>query len=225
MNMNKFSPFPNCAAAAAVVFDRSGYFLHRFSAVCAIVFLASIGKVLAEPPGEKDHEELRAMLVTVSDAINSGDFDSLEPLLAENFVFTTSDQVSLTSLDEIRGHFAKIFESADSPVTGLNIAPTATIETQFVDDNNGFCYGTASETYTLKGGKDMEFTSSWTGTVTRVDGKWKMVAAHVGIHFFENPIVDVLQGTAKWSLIGGSLGGLLIGFLLGKMGGGKKAAA
>ena len=44
--------------------------------------------------------------------------------------------------------------------------------------------------------------STWTGTVTKVDGKWKLATAHVGIHFMENAIIDALGASLKWTLIG-----------------------
>lgn len=170
--------------------------------------------VSAAPPGEADHDELRVMLVTVTKAINEGNFESLEPLLADKFIFTTSDQVTFDSLEGIKAHYETVFQSGEYPVTALVVQPEATILTEFIDDNNGYCYGTAVETYTLKTGKPLVMNSTWTGTVTKVDGKWKLATAHVGIHFMDNPIIDALGASIKWTLVGGLVGGCLIGLLL-----------
>lgn len=192
--------------------------------LAVLLVTAAVPPVFGDPPGEADHDELRAMLVTVTKAINEGDFDSLEPILAEKFIFTTADQVTLTSLAAIREHYENVFQSGDYPVTALQVAPEATIKTEFVDDNNGYCYGTAVETYTLKTGKPLVMHSTWTGTVTKTDGKWKLSTAHVGIHFMENAIIDTLNATLKWAMVGGLGAGCLVGLLLAKLSGRRRRA-
>ena len=189
----------------------------------ALFALAALLPARADPPGEADHEELRAMLVTVTKAINEENFDLLEPILAEPFCFTTSDQVTATSLAGIKEHYDQVFKSGDYPVTGLSVQPEAAILTQFTTDTTGYCYGTAAETYTLKAGDPIKLASTWTATVVKVDGGWKLSTAHVGVHFMENPIIDKLGATVKWALIGGLIAGVAGGFLLARLIGGRRA--
>ena len=178
------------------------------------LFTAFAFPAFGAPPGEADHHALRSMLTTVTKAVNEDQLDLLEPLVSDQFCLTTSDQVTVTSIEAFKEHFHKVFKSGEYPVTGVTIQPEATIETIFVDDNNGYCYGTAKETYALKVGGTMDFTSHWTATVTKVEGKWKLSTVHAGIYFMENPIVDALTASFKWALIGGVVGGFFVGVIL-----------
>ena len=190
--------------------------------ISALVITTFAAPVSAEPPGEADHIELRKMLATVTQAINERDFELLKPILAEPFALTMSDQVTVTNLAGLKEHYAQVFDSGNYPVTGLTVEPTATIPTQFLGDDIGYCFGEAVETYALKVGSPVILTSKWTATMTKADGGWKLAAAHVGVHFMENPIVDALSASVQKMLYGGILAGAIGGFLLARFLGRRK---
>lgn len=191
--------------------------------ISALVITTFASPLFAEPPGEADHLELRKMLATVTQAINERDFELLKPILAEPFALTMSDQVTVTNLAGLNEHYAQVFDSGKYPVTGLTVEPTATIPTRFLGDDIGYCFGEAVETYALKVGGSVILTSKWTATMIKVDGSWKLAAAHIGVHFMENPIVDALSASVQKMLYGGLLAGAIAGFLLARFLGRRKS--
>ena len=52
----------------------------------------------------------------------------------------------------------------------------------------------------------------WTATVIKEpDGKWRILALHIGANFYSNPIFDAVKESTKYY----AAGGLAIGLFLG----------
>jgi hypothetical protein len=178
--------------------------------------VAALAAVLAGWPGpvraqhERDHEELRRMARTITDAVNGGRFDELTPLLAKDFSLTMVDQTVVTEPGQIKEYFRRYFQAPDAILKSVRIQPEADILTHFLDDVTGVNRGGSTDTYTLKDGRQVVFHTRWTGTFRKYDDQWKVVTLHVGVNFLDNPILTATR-VERW-VWGGA--GLVTGLLV-----------
>jgi uncharacterized protein (TIGR02246 family) len=180
----------------------------------------------AESNREADHAALRQLRDKAAAAINNLDGKALAPCFAKEFAFTTVNQTVITNQTQFQEFFDRMFHAPDALVTGMKTEATADILTRFLDENTGVCYGFTKDTYTLKSGGSVTMSNRWSATVVKEDGEWKVALAHVGTDFMNNPVLDRAAAAAKKLALGVGLGGLVVGFVFGRLtGGGKKAAA
>lgn len=166
----------------------------------------------ADPSHEKDLEELRAVLKTVRDAVNSDNLDALIPVLHKEFSITMVDQALLTNMTELKDYFHKRFKAEGAFLTSVKIDPVTDGPTRFIDGKTGINRGASTDTYTLRNGKEVALKPRWTSTALRdEDGKWKIVSLHVGVNMLDNPILTTAEYLQYWW--GG--GGLILGFVIG----------
>ena len=92
----------------------------------------------------------------------------------------------------------------------------ASVLTRFIDEKSGYVYGTGLDTFTLANGTSISADDAWTALVVKEDGQWKIAAAHVGINFYDNPVVKKVAGYSTKLAFGSGIAGLIMGFLLGR---------
>lgn len=167
---------------------------------------------------EADHVQLRDMLRTVETAVNENKLETLLPLLDDDFALTMLDQTLITSPAELKAYFQRHFEAPGAVLKSVRIQPEADVLTRFLDENTGVNRGTSTDTYTLKSGTQVVLHTRWSGTFRKVDGRWRIVALHVGANVLDNPLLGFAQrGRQLWGA-GGVVVGALLGFLLGRRG-------
>ena len=167
---------------------------------------------------EQDHQALRSLKTEALAAITAKDIDKLASLFTEDFAFTGSDQTTVTGKDEIIAYYNRLLIDEGAPLKDIKATAEASILTRFIDENSGYVYGTGEDTYTLANGTSISANTAWTALVVKEDGQWKIAAAHVGINFYDNPVVKQLAGYTTKLAVGTGIVGLIIGFLLGRRG-------
>ncbi len=60
-------------------------------------------------------------------------------------------------------------------------------------------------------------SSRWTSTSAKFDGEWKVVALHLSSNVFTNSLIEEAKDAALYAGIGGALGGIVVGWLLGRI--------
>lgn len=178
--------------------------------VCFITLLIA-GSAFAEDR-EQDHEQLRAMLKTATEAMNSKNPDALAPLFHSKFSITTVDQNLFTSLSEFKAYYDGLYNGEQAPVKSIIFKPEADALTEFIGDNVGISHGFSKDTYIFSDGETREMTSRWTATVFKENGKWKIINLHIGTNLFDNPVVSSLKSYLYKAGIGAGIGGLIVGF-------------
>jgi hypothetical protein len=163
---------------------------------------------------KKDHDELRALLKTFTDAFNTRNLDPLLPYLHKDFTVTMVNQDLVTNPKELKGYLDKQFNAPGSLIKDVRIEPEPDIETVLLDGRIGINRGKSTDTYTLKDGRVFVINTRWTGTAIRENGRWKVLNAHIGLNFLDNPVMDYAE--MKQKIYGAA--GLVIGILLGVIG-------
>ncbi len=144
----------------------------------------------AEGDRQADHEALRALRARVETAINEADLDQLRTCVTDDFTLIMPDQKALTNWTGVVAYWNDMFGSKDSPVTAMHSAFNASILTEFIDTDAGYCNGTNHDVYTLRNKRKIALESTWSAILVKTKGEWKIRAAHVGINFLDNPILD-----------------------------------
>lgn len=177
------------------------------------IFLLIIGSAVfaAEEPDHAIHQELRELLHGIENAINSEKYAELAPYFHEKLRVTTINQEVITSRPEISAYFNKWFgPSGYLKKLHLSLNPDALTEL-YGDKAFGIVRGSGVEKYILADGRHFDMQTRWTATVIKdVDGKWRILALHIGTNFLDNPILT----KAEASLIYFAGGGLAAGALL-----------
>lgn len=182
----------------------------------ATVHASNAGSAESEQD-KKDHDELRALLATFTQAFNSRNLDPLLPHLHKNFSVTMINQDVVTNPGELKGYLDKQFSGPNALLTDVKIKPEPDILTVFVEGKIGINRGGSVDTYTLKDGRVITLNTRWTGTAIKEADTWKVLNAHIGLNILDNPILDAME-KMKWMwAAGGLVLGLLGGFLLSRV--------
>jgi len=160
---------------------------------------------------EADHQMLRALREKATAAINARDVKALAACFTKPFALTTIDQTTITTEEQLRDYFVRMFDSPSALISEMNAVPEADVLTQFLDDHTGYCYGSSVDTYKLKRGIVSVIHSRWTATLVKQNGEWRIAAAHAGVNLLDNPVLSRSLSASR--TFGGV--GLGVGLLLG----------
>src|SRR6201999_1975825 len=147
----------------------------RFKLLLLVLFTLTITPFAQAQDREADHNELRALLRTATDAMNAGNVEALRPLFYEKFSITTVDQKLFTSIDDFKNYYDGMLKGPNAKVKSIVFKPEADALTDFVGDNVGLSHGTSTDTFTFSDGDVRTMTSRWTATVYKDNGKWKIL--------------------------------------------------
>jgi ketosteroid isomerase-like protein len=181
-----------------------------------VFLLLALPAMAAQEADHEIHQELRGILMTVQNAVNSGNFDAMLPVLSKDIEATTITQEVMHGHPEVSAYFRKWF-GPGGYLAKLQMQFTADALTELSPDRTwGVVRGSAIESYTLADGRKYDMKSRWTATVLKEgDGKWRLRTIHFGTNFLDNPILDAAkQAVVKYAVVCGGIG-LLAGALLG----------
>ena len=194
-----------------------------FKVLLIAALLLPLPLAASEEPDHAIHQELRGILATVENAINSGNYDAMLPVLSENVRATTITQEVISSRAEASAYFKKWFGPGGF-LKKLDMHFTADALTELSADKTwGLVRGSGIENYTLSDGRKYAMKTRWTAVVVKEgDGKWRLRAIHIGTNFLDNPILTEATRTAKHYTAAGTAAGLLVGLFLGFLFGRRK---
>lgn len=162
---------------------------------------------------KRDHEELRALLKTFTEAFNSRQIEPLVPYLHKDFTVTMVTQDLITTPQEMRTYLDNKFAGPAALLKDVRIQPEPDIPTVFIQGRIGINRGGSTDTYTLRDGRVFVLKTRWTGTALKEGGKWKVLNAHIGVNFVDNPVLDAVEKLKwAWAAVAGVIG-LAVGVL------------
>jgi ketosteroid isomerase-like protein len=186
-----------------------------------VLLLLALPAMAAEEADHEIHQELRGILMTVQNSVNSANFDAMLPVLSKDIEATTITQEVMRGHQEVSAYFKKWFGPGGF-LKKLDMHFTADALTELsADRTSGVVLGSAIESYTLADGRKYDMKSRWTATVVKeADGKWRLRTIHFGTNFLDNPILDAAkQAVVRYAALAGGIGllaGALLGFLLAR---------
>lgn len=168
----------------------------------------------ADAPDQAIHDELRAVMAGLTQAVNTKHFEQLAPYFHEKMRVTTITQEFIDSRAGIEPYFKRWFDQGGF-LKNLDMRLEADAETELYDDKRfGIVRGKGIERYELADGRKFDMQTRWTATVIKdVDGKWRILALHLGTNFMDNPVVGAIERSVIWAGAGGLIVGLLTSLL------------
>jgi uncharacterized protein (TIGR02246 family) len=171
----------------------------------------------AQTASDATHDELRALNVAITKAMNENDVDGILAFAHSNVVFTTMNGDVARGHQALRDYYAKMMTGPDKVVEKVTVnflADDLTILYQ--SDTMGVCYGKTQDNYVLTDGTKLDLSARWTATFVKENGKWLVAAFHYSANIFNNPVLDRLKKLFPALAIGGLVVGLVLGVLLGR---------
>lgn len=185
--------------------------------VAACLLASSNVFAATEEPNHAIHEELRGLLQGIETAINTEKYGDLKQYFDEKLKVTTINQNVITTPDGIDAYFKEWFgQGGYLKKLDIQLKPDALTEL-YGDPANpswGLVYGSGIENYQLSDGRFLPMKTRWTATVVKeTDGKWRILALHIGTNFYDNPIFAAVKNSTKYYAAGGLFLGLLVSVL------------
>lgn len=161
------------------------------------------------------HDELRGLLRGIEQSVNSEKYGELAQYFHEKLRITTINQEIISSRPEIEIYFKKWF-GPGGYLKKLRMTLNADDSTELYNNTFGIVRGSGIEDYHLSDERFFPMQTRWTATVVRdTDGKWRILALHIGTNFLDNPVLAVAESSTKYFAIGGTVVGLAAGILIG----------
>lgn len=177
-----------------------------------------------EPSKEKEkedpaHEELRDLRKQLVEVVNKGDIDGLLNLLTDDVVVTWLDGRVSRGHKEVREYIEEMLKGPNRKVERYETNPdVAELTHLYADSKVGVAYGSSTEKFVLAGGHELTIPTRWSATLVKQDGKWLIANFHGSTNLFDNPILGAtVQRTALWVAIIAGMGGVVLGFILGRL--------
>jgi hypothetical protein len=192
-----------------------------FKRILIIILLLACHSVWAAETEEDNHaihQELRGLLQGLTDEINTQHYENLKQYFDESAHITTINQQVIATPDGIEAYFKDWFGKGGYLVKlDIKLNPDA-LTKLYGDPGNpswGLVYGSGVEDYQLTDGRFLPMKTRWTATVVKsADGKWRILALHIGANFYDNPIFAAVKDSTKYYAAGGLVIGLILGALL-----------
>ena len=187
--------------------------------ILVVIFLFFSASIFAETeePNHAIHQELRGLLQGIETAINTEKYGDLKQYFDEKLHVTTINQNVVATPDGIDAYFKEWF-GPGGYLKKMEIKLNPDALTQLYGDHEnpswGLVYGNGVENYQLTDGRFLPMKTRWTATVIKQpDGKWRILALHIGANFYSNPIFDAVKDSTTYYAAGGLMAGLLLGGL------------
>jgi uncharacterized protein (TIGR02246 family) len=187
--------------------------MRRIGGILVLLLFAAAAGMAQTEARHTDHEELRAMLVTATNALNARNYDALTPLFAPDAYITTVDGKAFRGPAAFKAYVDGLYASK---IQSIAFHPVADTLTTFYGDNDGVCAGSSTDTYHFKDGDARTMTSRWTATVHKNNGRWQVAALHMSANVLDNPVTQATRSRATQIVVVALLAGLIAGFLLGR---------
>jgi ketosteroid isomerase-like protein len=177
-------------------------------------------KNLISPPTNypEDRALLAALRVDMVSAINRGDIEGIVALLHPNVVVTWQDGSVCRGREQVhRFYLDMAAKKSKRAFQGFKVPPTPDeLTILYSGATAGVVYGYNVGRFFLLG-REVEMHNRWTATVVKEQGEWLIAGYHVSMNILDNPL---LNGVKKTAIVGAGAA-LLLGFLGGKLLGGR----
>jgi ketosteroid isomerase-like protein len=177
---------------------------------------------MAQPQIEATHNELRALRDGLLDAMNKGDIERQLSYLHTNVVVTWHNAEVSRGREGVRAYYNRLTSGPEKMVKAFRADITVDELTILHGDNTGIAFGSSTENFTLTSGRDFQLKGRWSATLVKEGGRWLIASLHASTNIFDNSLLNIAKKTAIWAGIACLVGGVIVGWLIGRK---RKAAA
>lgn len=174
---------------------------------------------------QKAHDDITALKEAFLKAIDKKDADAIIALVHPDIVMTVQDGKELKTHrkhEAVRDYLARHLTGPSPNIKSLKPDVKVDDWTILYGDDTGVAFGKSEDKYVMADGREFTLPTRWSTTLVKTDdGSWKIANLHVANNLFDNPVLDAYKKSMTWFLIGAGVAGLVVGWILAKMMGGK----
>ncbi len=157
-------------------------------------------------------EQIGELRETAVEALNTQEFDRIEPFLHPEFTITTVDNQIFHSVEEFESYWGR---QLSGPIERIEMTVTPDGETIWLSEQTGVNYGAAASTFYFSNGNVREMPMRWSSVVQEEEGEWLLQSLHFSANLFANPVLRASQQLGRTIAIASGVGGGLVGLLIG----------
>jgi ketosteroid isomerase-like protein len=173
-----------------------------------------------------EHKELRAVKIAMEDAFNKKDIDGLLKHVHKNAVVTWQNAEVSRGHKGIKEYYDRMLTGDTSVLSKVEAKPELEELSILYGEppTTAIAYGKLKDEYKLRDGTLIKMDSRFSATLVKEEGKWLIVNFHGSTNVFGNAVMDTAIKKTMWMTAGAvGLAALLIGLIIGRVMGGKKA--
>lgn len=189
--------------------------MSRFLLALVLALLFVVPSLADTSENQADHDALRTLKASLSAAVNSRDYATMQRHMHQPFMATVITQDSFTDMGKLKDYFDSLYTRDFLRMKNISIAAEADDLSQIYQGTFALTKGSTKEHYELTDGRSFDMDGRWTAVSIKKDGEWKVLAVHAGTNFLDNPVLNAIEKSVVWFGVGGAAGGLLIGFVAG----------
>ncbi|NET02743.1 MAG: nuclear transport factor 2 family protein [Sphaerospermopsis sp. SIO1G1] len=159
-------------------------------------------------------EDLKSIVRTrdvTLDALNSRDFNQVQPYLHPNFTITTVDNQVFHKVPEFEKYWNQQFSNT---IQDIQMKFKGDTFRTFITPEIDVATGEATTTFSFKDGKSADMDVRWTAVLQKLQDKWVIQSLHFSSNLLDNPVLNAAQRLGKMMAVSAGIGGLIIGSLL-----------
>ncbi len=187
--------------------------------VCTLPFrtIAATTPALDATAGHvEDRQQLRILLDKMEKGISSLDLEAVLALMQPDVIVTWQNAEVSRGREPIRAYYNRMMTGRTPIVKTFSTKATLGGPAAFYGDS-AIAYGTTVDNYELMEGLNFTLKASWSTTVVKTDGQWKVAALHFSTNLFDNPLLSDAKRLLWLAAGGGFLLALLLAFILGRV--------
>ena len=159
---------------------------------------------------EADRQQLLTMLSDIEHGINDGKIEMMTGHIDEKAVVTWLNADVSHGPAEVQASFDRMVGSGPNTVLSKYVThPKIDQQAVFYGDV-AVANGTTEDEFTPHRRSVFKFTSRWTATLKKTDGKWKIIALNLSTNTFKNALISELESMVTLAGGGGFVAGLLL---------------
>lgn len=180
--------------------------------VCMVLlaFLGSTGASAVPEDQAPDVARIHALLHEIEEATNTRDMQRLLRHATDGIVMLSKNGETLVGKAAVDAYVNRMLGAAGPVLTGMH---TRVIQDgpPLIHGAVAMAHGTSDDAYEFQGGMRLAIVTSWSATLVRQDGEWRIASLHFSFNLFDNPLLNA----ARFSVIVASGIGLVCGLLTG----------
>jgi hypothetical protein len=160
--------------------------------------------------------DLSALQASVLAALNARDYTKLLPQLTPGVVITFQNSEVARGRDGVKTLLEQNTKGPGGMVQNFRIDAKADDTPKSYGESTAVITGSATETFLMANGKNLELDGRWTATVVREEGQWRLAALHTSADIFTNPMIEATKKAGTMASVASLLIGLVVGWVLGR---------
>jgi hypothetical protein len=197
-----------CGGSMKVQMCRTLFFLAAIAAIAERSAFAGDAD-----PYTEDRKQLLHLMTEVENGINDQNIDRMLAQMDDNATVTWLNAEVSRGKADIRAYYQRMVGGEGAVLKKYLTKAKLGAPAKFYGDA-AVADGTTADEFSPWKRSVFKFDSNWSGTMTKVDGQWKLVSLHLSTNVFNNPLLDEYK-QMLWSIGMGAFGaGLVLMFLI-----------